>query len=398
MKSLRRFQFFFLLLIGVFLVAAFVINVWVDPWRVIGSRWSSPMLEPYRSVDIAWNRTCKAGLARSGSWDAAIFGSSRVDIQLDPEHPAFKGMPCANLGLNAGSLEENHALFRYYSERQNPRLVVIAVDAADLSNPPPIQSFTDFPLSPLDPDANTLERELRYRAGVSTLAASFSTLSRAIQKKEAEHTPQGFRRRAVFPDQQRQLIASLYLATTHRMAVKHATHERLDPRKVAMMEDIVRRCRELNTRLVIFFTPNHALFQLAFRELSPNDPYFERERCYLADLAARANAAAPASPEVEVWDFLDGHPINSPPLPSADEPGSHLDDWIDIFHATPAVGSKMLDRLEGPGDYGCRLFPENVAERVALVRSQLEDYASRHPADMDFLRQSLSNFQSPPKP
>jgi hypothetical protein len=360
--------------------------------------WTSRSLEPYRAIEINWNRTSKAGLVRSGDWNAAMFGSSRVDIQLDPTHPAFDGLRCVNLGLNAGLLGENHAMFRYYIDRENPRLVVLAIDPGDLSAPPPRHNLTDFPLSPLDPAAPPFERELRYRAGISTLAASFATLARAARDQPADHTPQGFRRHAAFPANQRQLIASLYMATTYRMAVGHGVHGGLSPRKTAMMEDIVARCRARNARLVIFFTPNHALFQLAFRELNQRDPYFERERGYLAGLAARANAAAPEAPPIEVWDFLDGHPLNAPPLPPADRPGSHLDGWIDLFHATPAIGGRMLDRLRGPGDYGTRLFPENVAARVALVRSQLEDYATRHPDDLAFLRQSLSKFQSPKKP
>jgi hypothetical protein len=397
-RSLRRYQTFFLLLLAGLVLAGFALNAWVNPWRVTPMPWTSRSLEPYRAIEINWNRTSKAGLVRSGDWDAAMFGSSRVDIQLDPTHPAFDGLRCVNLGLNAGLLGENHAMFRYYIDRENPRLVVLAIDPGDLSAPPPRHNLTDFPLSPLDPDAPPFERELRYRAGISTLAASFATLARAARDQPADHTPQGFRRHAAFPANQRQLIASLYMATTYRMAVGHGVHGGLSPRKTAMMEDIVARCRARNARLVIFFTPNHALFQLAFRELNQRDPYFERERRYLAGLAARANAAAPEAPPIEVWDFLDGHPLNAPPLPPADRPGSHLDGWIDLFHATPAIGGRMLDRLRGPGDYGTRLFPENVAARVALVRSQLEDYATRHPDDLAFLRQSLSKFQSPQKP
>jgi hypothetical protein len=212
----------------------------------------------------------------------------------------------------------------------------------------------------------------------------------------SDHTPEGFRRDAPFPANQRLLISSLYLSTTYRMAQSHIAHGGLSDEKMKLLENIVARCREKDARLVIFFTPNHALFQLAYRELGDPDCYFEKDRRALAELAARANAATPAAAPVEVWDFLDGHPLNSPPLPAAGDKSGHLENWIDLFHATPVIGKEMLDRLNGPGTYGERLTPEGITARIEKVRSQLDDYASRHPDDVAFLRQSLAKFQAPP--
>lgn len=397
MRSLRRYQTFFLVLLIGTVALGLALNTWVNPWRVTPVPWSSAKMEPYREIDNTWNRTAKAGLVRSGTWDAGLFGSSRVDIGLDPKHPAFDGMTCGNFGLNAGLLAENHRMFRYYIERETPRLVVLALDASDLTTPPPRNNPTDFALSPLDPEANPFEREIRYRAGISTIAASTATIARSVRGQTAEHSPQGFRTNAPFPENQRQLIATLYLSTTARMVRNHTVNGGLSREKMAMMEDIVKRCREKHARLVIFFTPNHALFQLAFPELKDPDPYFAVDRRALAELAARANDAAPDEPPVEVWDFLDGHPLNSPALPPADKASAHLDGWIDLFHATPAIGNEMLARLQGPGSYGELLTPENIDARVEKVRTQLEEYASAHPDDMAFLRKSLAKFQAPPK-
>jgi len=395
-RSLRRYQTFFLLLLIGTVLAGLAINAWVNPWRVLPSPLSSAKMEPYRAIESAWNRTAKAGMVRSGTWDAGLFGSSRVDIGLDPNHPAFEGLHCGNFGLNAGLIGENHAMFRYFVGRETPRLVVLALDATDITTPLAKHNPTDFAMSPLDPEGDPLEREIRYRAGISTLAASGATVTRMVRGQPAEHTPQGFRRNAEFPENQRQLISTLYLSTTYRMARNHIANGRVAPEKMAMLEDIVAGCREKNARLVIFFTPNHALFQLAFRELGDPDPYFATDRRALADLATRANAAAPAAPPVEVWDFLDGHPLNSTPLPPADKPGEHLEGWIDLFHATPAIGNEMLARLQGGGGYGERLTPETVDARVEKVRSQLDAYAAAYPGDLEFLRKSLAKFQSRP--
>ncbi|MCW1883179.1 hypothetical protein OKA04_00460 [Luteolibacter flavescens] len=399
MPALKRYQTFFLMLLAGIVVLGFVFNTTVNPFRVTPMPWSSKKLDRYRDIENDWNRTSKAGLVRSGTWDAAMFGSSRVDIGLDPNHHVFNGLHCVNLGLNAGLLVENHAMFRYYMQKQNPRLVVLAIDAGDLTSPLPDKKkkkVADFALSPLDPKANPLERELRYHAGISTLAASFTTVGRAIRGEVADHTPQGFRRDAEFPENQRKLISSLYLSTTYRLAQARIAHDGLSEGKMEMLREIVAECRKADARLVIFYTPNHVLFQLAFRELGDVDCYFERDRRALADLAAEANAANPSAAPIEVWDFLDGHPLNAPPLPAAGDTTSHLPNWLDLFHATPEIGKEMLDRIDGGGTYGERLTPEGIPARIAKVRADLEAYAARYPEDLDFLRQSLSKFQSPP--
>ena len=391
MRSLRRYQTFFLALLAGAALVGFAFNSWVNPWRVIPSPLSSAKMEPYRGIEPDWTRTSKAGLVRSGTWDAGLFGSSRVDIGLDPRHPVFVGMTCGNFGLNAGLIAENHAMFRYFIDHESPKLVVLAIDATDLTTPPPRTNSTDFALSPLDPKANALERELRYRAGISTIASSLTTAARMARGELADHTPEGFRRRADFPDGQ-----MLYFSTIFRMAKGHSANGKPDPAKMAMLEEIVARCREKNARLVIFFTPNHGLFQLAFRELGDPDPYFAEDRRALADLAARANAAAPAATPVEVWDFLDGHPLNTPPMPLAGQKGGHPAGWVDLFHVLPETGNHMLERLQGRGDYGELLLPGGVEARVAKVKAQLDEYAARNPDDVAFLRQSLAKFQSRP--
>ncbi|MEM9237812.1 MAG: hypothetical protein AAGB14_13635 [Verrucomicrobiota bacterium] len=383
MTALRRYRNFLLTLVAGTVAFAFFFNTWANPWRVTPSPWTSEKLEDYRAIENDWNRTSKAGLIRSGSWDAAIFGSSRVDIALNPEHPLFEDHRCVNLGLNAANIVENHAMFRYFVEHQDARLVIFALDAGDLSTEPRNKSIADLPLSPLA-EGDTLERELRYRVGISTLESSFNTTRRELTDTLPEHTPEGFRREPPFPKNQRALIGGLYTATKIRLARDRAKLDGISPEKLALLKDIIDTCRQRNIRLIFLITPNHALFQLAFPALDNPDPYFLRDR---QTIVATADG-------FEVWDFLDAHPINLEPLPPADQPSAHMTHWTDTFHVTPEIGDLMLDRIAGAdGDYGVQLSnPAQLESRIEAIKSGLSDYASKHSGDLEFLRESFKRF------
>lgn len=386
MTPLKRYQQLFLVLLGGALVLGLALNTWVNPLRVTPTPWSAESLEPYRAIEQRWNRTAKAGLASSGNWQVGLFGSSRVDIALDPKHPSFAGRRVVNLGLNAALILENRAIFDHFLDHQ-PEVgtVIFALDPGDLTSPPPTRNLTDFQLSPLEPAADPVERRLRYLAGGSTLGASAATLARASRNEPAEHTPEGFRRHAPFPENQRALIASLYLSTTYRVAKGRIELDGPCAEKLAALDAIIARCRERDIELVLLLTPNHVLFQLAFPELGSPDPCFAGERRLLAERAGGG---------VVVWDFLDAHPLNADPLPPPGSPG-HMAHWIDLFHATPEVGAVMLERIHGgAGDFGQRLRnPADAASRADAVEQQLRDYAARHPDDLDFLRTSLQAFR-----
>lgn len=389
MHQLRRYQCLFLIFFAAVAGMALAFNSWANPWRIIPSPLSSQRMEPHRAIEQNWNRTCKAGLASSRIWDAGLFGSSRVDIGLNPRHEAFAGMKCGNFGLNAGLLAETETMCRYFLDHQNPKLVVLAIDATDLTTPVARKKQADFDISPLAGGPRTLEQDLRYRMGISTLSSSLAATGRMLRGQLAEHTPEGFRREPDYPEGQ-----MLYFSTIYRMAKQHTATGQVDAEKIAMLERIIARCREKDARLVIFFMPNHGLFQLAFRELGDPDPYFLEDRRALADLAARANAADPAATPVEVWDFLDGNPLNTPPMPPQGQKGGHPAGWVDLFHVLPETGNHMLERLQGRGDYGELLLPGGAEARVAKVTAQLDEYAARNPDDVDFLRKALAKFQS----
>jgi hypothetical protein len=105
---------------------------------------------------------------------------------------------------------------------------------------------------------------------------------------------------------------------------------------------------------------------------------------------------------VELWDFLDAHPLNCQALPPANDPGAHMPDWLDIYHSDHRIGNLMLDRLmpdhlsAATPPYGVRLTPELVDSRVAEIARGLDDYARAHRDDLAYLREALAKFGESP--
>jgi hypothetical protein len=181
------------------------------------------------------------------------------------------------------------------------------------------------------------------------------------------------------------LIAGLYSATTVRLMRDREKAGGINPVKRKMLENVVEQCRARGVRLVLLLTPNHVLFQASPMVLGGMDPFFARDRQELA---------RHASPGVEVWDFLDFHPINAEPLP---EGKGHFEWWIDTFHATPRLGALVLDRVAGAeGDYGVRLEPGRVGERVAGVEKGYEVWRQERAADVRFLEECLRRYSAGP--
>ncbi len=393
MNGLLRFRRCFQGLLVLLVAGGFFLNTWVNPWRITGMPWSSERLDAYRDIERDFSRTCKAGLASSKPWSAAVFGSSRVDIGIAPGRPPLASRNAVNLGLNAGLLHENKAAFDYFmSHQERPELVIFFIDAGDLTTPGARggRGLGDFSTSPLFPGNEGAESWLRYHCGVSALSASAAVLQRAATRELTTYSSSGFRREAERLVHPRQQIAGLYLSTIVRVARNRNAYASVSDFKMNEVRDIIRQCREKNTRLILVMPPNHVLFQLAFHELGAADPWFERDRLALAELAEEANRRSPEAIPVEFWDFQDAHPLNAERLPEQGQ----MEHWIDLFHFTPPLGQQLLAAiLTGNSDYGTRLDPEGVSAHVARVRAELERWARAHPENLDFLRTSLERFQ-----
>lgn len=397
---MRRYFRGFVIAVGFSLVASILINLVVNPWRVTPTPLSSDAFDPYRDID-SQIRTAKCGFIRSApSIGVALIGSSRVTNSLDPKNPNWGRDDVYNLGGNASYIYENEAFFRYLIEEQSPELVIIGIDPGDLSSDFDTRIIFDFKGSPLGPEKDRIDREVRYLVGVSTLEASFETINRRLSDELPQYDDRGLRRhRPKRQIDQRVFLAAAIKGESQFEAPQSAGEDTpLRPDKQKLLEGIVETCLQRGVRLVLLIHPQHALSHTRSGE-APMLP-FERERREITQLVDKINRESPDAVPAEVWDFGDYHPINCEPLPT--EKGDRMEHWDDFNHYAVEVGDLMLARImgwpiemEGGEDYGLKLKPGNFDEWVARAKAGNKRYVEG-PGKVDIeWAQSLKNEEVP---
>lgn len=387
MSAPRRYALALLVILALALVAAVAVNTTVNPWRVTPAPWSSAKLDPYRDIS-SQIRTGKAGIIRSNPRiGVGIIGSSRVANGLDPQNPGWGRPDVVNLGCSGGFFYEAEALCRYLLERHSPELVLFGIDPGDLSSDTDTRPMGDFHASPLDPEGDAFNRELRYLFGISTLEASFQTLARAASGQPTQYTPQGLRARPKKKGQKSQLHfirARIVGEAEFDLPDEGRAGKALNPAKTARLEAMLRECRRRGVRVIVFFHPQHGLMHARAADAADPPALFAQERRGVVDIVARVNAETLPGPPVEAWDFYDYHPLNCDPIPRDDR--SRMAHWNDLGHYTIEMGDLMLARMMGwplpaglPGgnDYGVRLAAATFDAHLAAVRAGYGRYLTQ---------------------
>ncbi len=400
-KPFRTFNRVILGIAGGLLLLFLAVNTWVNPLWVTPTPWTNKEFAEYRPI-YRHQRTGKAGIVRSHPWEVAFFGSSRVDIAFDPMLPGWQGKPAVNLAVSAGTLPETAAIVRYTLERCPIETAIVGIDLGDISGPGSGYRTTGFMESPFNPKGEAAERELRYLAGVSTFETSVKTLQNWSERNEPgfvlpEYTPQGHRLRHQDKPDVRQII--YHDAIPHAMRGtrrrKHALEE--STWKIRLVRQILEDTKKHGVQLKIVIPPNHATYISVYHYSGDPDPVFSIDRKAMVRLVAESNAAHPEAPPAEVWDFNDYHPLNCEPIPP---PKTRMHWWLDGTHARKRLGDVMQARmmgwpLEGEGrDYGIKLTPENVEQRLESLKAGYRQFQQDHPDQYQWMVESINSYNS----
>ena len=379
-----------------FAVALFAaVNTWINPLWVTPAPWTDDGFAEWRPI-YRQQRTAKAGLVRSETWNAAFFGSSRIDIAMDPALPEWGGEKVANLAVSAGTLPESSGILHYTIQNDPLKLAIVGIDLGDMLNGGSGMRNTGYMESPFNEKGDAFERELRYVVGISSFEASFRAITNRAKKRHPEYTTQGHRLR----HQETYDVAEVIDRDSIPHAVRIVRNRRsgISPNswKIDCFQRILDDTKKADCKLVVVLPPNHACYLGVYYYLDDIDPVFSMDRKLILDMIQESNQAHPEAPPAELWDFNDFHPLN---CEAFSPPGKKMTWWLDGTHARKALGDIMLARImdwpiEGKGsDYGVKLSEEILDQRSEQLRAGYQTFKNDHPDLWSWMVKSVSQYQ-----
>lgn len=357
------------------------VNTWINPLWVTPAPWTDESFAEWRPI-YRQQRTAKAGLVRAETWDAAFFGSSRIDIAMDPALPEWEGQKAVNLAVSAGTLPETSGILHYTIKDDPLDLAIVGIDLGDMLHGGSGMRNTGYMESPFNEKGDPFERELRYIVGISSFEASIKALTNRAKNRQPEYTPQGHRLR----HQENYDVAKVIRRDSipHAMRVIRGRRAGIAPHpwKIECLQRILDDTKAADCRLVVVLPPNHATYLGVFHYLEDVDPTYTMDRKLILEMVQASNNDHPDRTPATVWDFNDFHPLN---CESFTPPGELMHWWLDGTHARKALGDIMLARImgwpvqEGGEDYGVELELDELEQRSDSIRSGYQRFKSEKP-------------------
>jgi hypothetical protein len=373
----RRYILTALSLLALSLGALAAFNIVVDPYlayRLI----PTPTLDRYKNTGMT-SRT-KSEAVRRGGWEGILLGSSRVEVGLDPHHPALHGARTYNLGLSDTTLAELAAALAYALENDAPSLVVLFVDLELLGEQG--RFGAEFARSPFNPDYGIVDYHASNVLGMQATEHSIDALVRYRTGRPAYHDSFG---RMVFPMKAPDVAQ-------WRM-FERALRWRLDappfhyrPELAGVLDEMLASCLERNVRLVIATPPMHASALELYHRRGSWDAV-ELWKRDLVRVAERANGRYPTARPVEVWDFAGFWSYNTEAVPPAGDVVSEMHWHWEATHFKKELGDVVLARIlaeasEEPTDFGVRLSAADLERHLAETRRQRERWLKTRPPEL----------------
>jgi hypothetical protein len=354
------------IVLGSMLAAVASFNFIIDPYGL----WGAPVIERLNAGKPAERDNemmFKAADVRRARPATLLLGSSRVDLGLDPLHPALAEFgPAYNLALMGGYVGP---LLQYYKHalgaQPPPRRVVMGLDFFAFNRvvvaPPSFDAarlgldhliLTDVVASLLTRVATvdsfrtvvTSWRDPLFRAFTQGMATDAFVHQYAVEKG----MPERFRE-----------STELYLN-----GPGYYEDFVLSEKAFADIAEIVRLSSEQGVDLRFFIPPEHIVLQEALRVRGLWETYWRWKE--------RIAALSP------YWDFSGYNTITTEPI------GDRMSLYWDASHFRKGVGNLVLDRILGadnpglPADFGRYIAVGDIARWRAQSENARQEWAATH--------------------
>jgi tetratricopeptide (TPR) repeat protein len=417
----RSFAIAFLGLLALSMASMAAFSIAVDPfWRfdlvnIAGFN--------AQRVQFATNaRLGKAGVACRLRLATAIFGTSRVEVGIDPTHPALSNLPgpVYNMALAGSGLREVDLTIRHAVNASGSlKHILLGLDFLMFNaNREAVVFETEvinfdphrLILSNYDTCSRTFIYDMSVLLGPRALFDSFITVKNqrtepnvvnmpAINDWIANYDQNGLRHnfyvidkllvtaigyRKIFgEDQERHYLKAVWRPAPEQRYcfVREAVNA------FAIFRGILDFARRSGIDLRIFINPVHARLLLAVRE-GGLWPTYEDWKQKLVEVLA-AEAAASGKPQFRLWDFSGFNSVTTEHVPPASDTTTVVKGFWEPSHYKKETGDVMLDRMfdysdpmrTAPGDFGRLLTPATIDNWIMDSRVGMRNYMKTEPTE-----------------
>lgn len=400
-RPFKRFMRYLAIMMGCYFAITAILSLTVDPWRINNTRLSIKSLDSSREIS-GTVRVGKAALANRGNWEAIMLGSSRIEMGLNPSHPAFEGKRTVNLAMSAATLNESIPVGNYTLDR-NPsiRRIIFGIEAGEFFNDLDSRKYAgSFEASPFADNNRSIERGINQVIGSRSLFDSIATIQRYLKGTGPERSPLGQWVKPNHPANLRTFVEdSFQFCYVNNEDAWAFRPQKLRQKKADLLTGFIQRCRDSGIQLYIVVSPQHALMQIHPTLDEPKTMWWEHDLSALVDICKKANSVQSSGPHVKLWSFLTFNEFTNRSMPAIGAESQQMSGWFNLGHAKPELGDKMIETVisgepaKDPNGtpYGVNLLDEDFKEiRLNWIAAHYA-YCKTHPNDVKWWRSIVAS-------
>lgn len=372
-----------------------LINIVVDPYdafRIVRARGFN-----LYKIDTGNDRLVKAHVMAREKYDGVILGTSQAQFGIDPASPQLKSF--ADRFYNAGLLGATpYQLMRYLqhaSANNDIHTAILVVDLLMFEGRKKTAGSLDaaFSETRLDMSASGERTKPLIYPDLPQLLFSIDALRMSVatvrkQSPEQQRLLDNGMRSPINLDAEvarKDGARGAFRASERQYLSSYADLQLFDAqgdsRSLKAFDDLVRYARSRNIKLIIVFSPVHAL-QLEVLKATERYENLECLKTKLVQHLEREGRQSGQTP-FTVWDFNAPHELTTEPIPP---PGVRMQRFYDSAHFRPGLADIALSRIangeKAPGDFGIQLTSQNLDAALADIRRKLAAYEISQPGEL----------------
>jgi hypothetical protein len=340
--------------------------------------------------------------------EVILLGNSRVDMALNPQHPALNQISgnAYNAALTGGTLYESLRYLQHAHALRPIKVAVLGLDKGMFES----QTQPDFDegiLSiTLDGVGNRFPTHniIRTTLSLDTLDASWRTFRRQQETFARQFRADGMRmpEAADHTIQEEGGYRSVFRRTLFKKTdlENEAVLSREQKRAFEYFQRLLAFCRAQKIDLRLYIHPVHAWIAENYSALGETTKFEAWKRELVSTLAKEAGTENAPFP---LWDFSGYNSITSEPVPNQGDRATRMQYYWEPLHYTQITGNLILDRIfksddeahHVPTDFGVLLSNKNIDQTIAQSRSDRQHYVKAFSNDVSEIERIV---RGKPKP